>query len=245
MKKISRWAQRHLIAARLIITISHFLIIANGLLFGLLLFLNDWQHASYTVYFLILGFTLLHFFYPKRGQKTGPFKYSYRAQKTHDFGLVLLSFLMVSVGSNNWLTQNIGTEMIASPTATFIVHKQKKLSKRQFKKQLRKELRALKKGFKKSKNQKGGLLVIRILLSMLVLGLAAFLVLQIATLSCNLSCAGSSGLAILTVIGGFIGVAILLILAYRMIWSKKINNKKAKNKRKIFGYLKQQKLENN
>jgi hypothetical protein len=217
MKRISKWAQRHPIAARLIITLSHLLIMTNGLLAGLFLFFNDWQHASYTLFFLITSFTLLFIFYPKRGQKTGLFKYSYRSQKIHDFGLVFFSFLMISVGSNNWLVKNITTVSTSSPTATFIIHKQKKNSKRQLKKQLRTELRALKKEFKKRKNKKGSKLV-RILLTLLVFGAAIGLGALIAGLACHLSCSGYSGLATLVGIGGIGGIAILVGIINRKIW---------------------------
>ncbi len=224
MKKLSKWAQRHPIAARLIIAISRLLIIANGLLAGLLLFFNDWEHASYTLCLLIISFSLLFIFYPKRRHKSGPFKYSYRSQKTHDFGLVIFSFLMLSVGTNNWLAKNISNTTSATPIATFIVHKQKKPSKRQFKKQLRKELRALKKVFKKRKNKKGTVLM-RVLLTLLLIGLAVGLGLSIAVFSCNLSCSGQDGLAVLVAIVGFGGIIILSVLAIRNLWSKKPKDK--------------------
>ncbi len=222
MKKISKWAQHHPALARLIITISHLLIIANGLLAGLFLFLNDWQHARYTMCLLMFSFSLLFIFYPKRGQKTGLFKYSYRSQKTHDFGLVLFSFLMISVGSNNWLSQNMATEITSTPAATFIVHKQKKPSKKQVKKQVRKELRALKKKFKKRKNKKGTDKN-KILLSFLLFWAASSLAGLIGLLACNLSCSGNSGAATMVLYGGIIGIVILLALSIYLIWKKNPN----------------------
>ena len=219
MKKISRWAQRHPVAARIIITISNLLLIANGLIAGLILFLNDWQHFNYTLLFLIVVFSLLFISYPKRGQKKGLFKYRYRTQKAHDFGLVTLSFLMICVGSNNWLVKNVGTEMTVVPTATFIVHKHKKPSKRQFKKQLRKQLRVLKKDFKKRKNRKM-ITIIRILLTLLLLGVAAVLGYLIVILSCNLYCSSSGGLATLVFVGGIGGIGVLVGLINRKIWYK-------------------------
>ncbi len=224
MKKFSKWAQRHPGFARLIITISHLLIIANGLFAGLFLFFNDWQHGSYTLFLLMTSFALLIIFYPERGQKTGPFKHSYRSQKTFDFSLVFFSFLMISVGSNNWLIKNIGTVTNSSPTATFIVHKQKKSSKRQFKKQIRKELRALKKAFKKQKNKKGTVLV-RILLTLLLFGAAIGLGFLVAIASCNFSCAGNNGMAAFVAIGGFGGLIFLLILLTGKLWREKKKNK--------------------
>ncbi len=220
MKRISKWGQRHPIAARLIITISQLLLLINSLLAGLFLFFNDWQHTSYTLFFLMASFTLLLIFYPERGQKTGPFKYSYRSQKVHDFGLVFFSFLMISVGSNNWLTKNIATVNTSSPTATFIVHKQKKASKRQLKKQLRKELRALKKQFKKRKNKKGTG-VVRFLLTLLLFGVAIGLAALTAALACGFSCSGNNGMAALVSIGGTAAIVLLFYFVHPKIWPKK------------------------
>ncbi len=219
MKRISKWGQRHPMAARIIIVICHLLITTNGLLAGLYLFINDWQYASYTMPLLIFSFVLLFCLYPKRGYKSGPFKYSYRRQKTHDFGLVIFGFLMISVGTNNWLVSNIGNVSTAVPTATFIVHKQKKPSKRQFKKQLRKELRAMKKAFKKRK-QKKEVKFIKILLTMLFWGGIIALGFLIGMLSCGLECSGNVGLAALVSVGGAIGITLLIILFHRKVWPK-------------------------
>lgn len=225
MKRISKWGQRHPIAARLIITISHLLIIANGILAGLFLFLNDLQHASYILFLFVLSFIILFIFYPKREQKTGLFKYSYRRQKTHDFGLVILGFLMISIGSNNWLCKNIHTEMTASPTATFIVQKHKKSSKRQFKKQIRKQLRALKKVFK---NRKGNGLI-RMLLNLLVFGGAIVLGFLLAVLCCNIHCSGSPGLAIAVGIVGYLGLIALVAFFIHKTMPKNPRSQTKKN----------------
>ena len=227
MKRISKWAQRHPMTARLIITLCHLLIIANGLLAGLFLFFNDWQHASYTLFLLMTSFTLLVIFYPERGRKTGPFKHSYRSQKAFDFGLVFFTFLMISVGSNNWLAKKFGTVAISSPTATFIVNKQKKPSKRQLKKQIRKELRALKKVFKKQRNKKGTK-VVRILLTLLLFGAAVGIGFLTAIASCSFSCSGNNGMAVLVVLGGVAAIVLLLSFSLPKLWPKNKKNKMEK-----------------
>ncbi len=217
MKRISKWAQRHPVSARVVIIVSQILIISNSLIAGLLLFIDDWQISGIVMPLLAFGLVLLYSFYPKRGHKSGPLKYSYRRQKLHDFGLVLFTFMVVSVGSNNWLSENFTTEVTTSATATFIVNKQQKKTDRQFKKQLRKQLRAMRKTFKKQKNKKGNKLI-RILLTLLIFIGAVSLGSFIALLSCNFYCSGQGGLATLVLVGGVAGIGVLVGMINRKIW---------------------------
>jgi hypothetical protein len=236
MKTLSRWAKNNPWSARLIIVISHVLVLLNAILLGLLLFVFEWEIAKWVLVFIANIFFVLYVFYPKKSTKNADWGYSYARQKIHDFGLVLTYAAVLSLWVSNFCAKPDDHHNTAPPAATakFMVLKpvipeanadpgswyaNAKESIRSSRKELKRELRALKKDFKRSNNseQGDGIKVLLILLT--VLG-ALLLATLIAALACSIACSGNEGLALVVLILGFGGIIWLGVIVIKSILEK-------------------------
>ncbi len=239
IKKLSIWAKNNPKLARIIIALSHILVVLNSICLGILIFFYDWGESKWLFSILINIFFLAYFLYPsKKGKKT-ILQYSYFRQKSLDFTLVITYSFVLALGVNNFLSSpnmdiNLPRQGV-DVKAEFIVNKtypkKEKVTKRNLRKELKlkikrskreikREFRALKKEFKQnnsSSKDKG----LKIGLSLLVLLAALVLAYLIAALACNLSCSGQESLAGVVAIGGALVIIGLSILAFKEIWKKK------------------------
>ncbi len=240
MKKISFWAKKHKPAARLIIILSFILLIVAGFMVGN--FLNELKIliptfcfvCIMTIYFLAL------LLYPSHYRKVtvSPNKF-YRWQKTCDLVLAASAFLlMVYVSNDKFSTlQNFS---IASASASsgslpadsnratykslqaFSVslknNQGEELKWKEKKKLLKEQVRAIK---KTEGISKGGKVLLIILSVIAAIGLFSI----VASLSCSLSCSGSTAAAFVVGFGGTALIVLLLIKVIRSINKKHRNSK--------------------
>ncbi|MEO5582200.1 MAG: hypothetical protein ABIR66_05885 [Saprospiraceae bacterium] len=234
MKSISRWAAKHTLQSRIIIVLGHVLLVLLAISFGLETSMIDIKISSWMTKGLGNLFFISYILYPWFKTDHGFFKYSYRRQKAHDFILVLSYFLSIVCGLNQ-LIAAVPSESEYMVEARFIVYHHnpgKDASKgtaldyktkiKAFKKQLRVELLRLKRTLK-AKNDKGGVVIIKILLVLLSVVLALGLMYVIAALSCSVACSGSEGIAWVIIIVGWSAAIWLLIVALKAILRKRQN----------------------
>jgi hypothetical protein len=221
--------------------LSIILLNAAGIEIGTLL--NDLNVVIPSFIFLLL--IILYFagaiHYPS---KTGKKRFSsagfYRRQKACDFILAASAFCMMIYICNDHFS---GIKFFAglhaatpikpiSPTdSTVKTYKSmaafsallkdangKSLKWKEKKKLLKEQIRGIKKANDISDGGKIGLIVLSV-------AVAAGLLYLIAALSCNLSCSGSDGAAILVGVGGTALIIFLLVLAIEAIIGKKKKNK--------------------
>ena len=236
MKKLSKWGKRNPKSSRIIIAISHLLVLLNAVFFGTLLFIINWGTSKWLLAVAANLFFIAYIFYPKKSKKKKQFSNFYLRQKTYDFSLVVFYSVVIAFGVNNFLIKNSNINNSAlQPAATFIAHKPKSENKitkqikpKEIRKQIKHDLRRLKKELKSQKN-KGGEKNLKIFLTLLTIGIAVLLGYLIAGLSCSLSCFGQGGLAGVVLLVGWIGTAWLGIIAIDHIWKKMGKKKKTPN----------------
>jgi hypothetical protein len=235
MRRISKWAQVHPIQSIYIIAFCHILAGLNALFFGVLLFLYNWSTPTVVVLGLAHLFAYLYVFYPKKAKVGEIFRRPYLRQKAHDFGLVFSCCLVISMAFANFLLKdNPALNRNQEAEAVFMVHDPHTSSKRSFldriKYSLKGKVAQLKSNvtqyiqetvIKYGLNEKGrDQTTKKALLTMLILGLSIGLSAVIATLSCNLSCSGQEGAAIIVAVLGFGSLIWLAIYAIREVWGK-------------------------
>lgn len=244
MKKLSKWAKINPNLSRSIIAFSHLLVVINAVCFGTLLFIFNWGESKWLLAVVANLFFISYIFYPKKSKEKNQLRPSYIRQKAHDFSLVIFYSVVIAFGVNNFLIQNnYDHNLVRQPTAKFIVHKPKsenpttirknlkskvKGKIKKLRKQIKYELRELKNELKKQ-NDKGGVIALKILLTLLTIGVALLLGYLIAALACNLSCSGEEGLAWVVLILGWGGIIWLGIIAIKNIFRKIGQKKKASN----------------
>lgn len=237
MKKISRWAKSNAWKARLIIIVSHILILLLAWFTGSEISgLSDTLPAYLKIVF-VLVFIIAAFSYPiHRDRSIGKSKYSYAKQKTCDFLLVLSTFGMVtgiaasgeiSFGSLSPLYASTPSAIHSNgdPTAAEILaslkHRdknsltraEKRILKTEFKKQLKIWTLAEISG-NKEEGSKAGLIVLAI-----VGAIGLFFL--VASLSCSLSCNGSDAAAIVVLLIGTAAIVLGLLAVLRSIQRKR------------------------
>lgn len=234
MKTISLWANQNPTTARALLVLLHFLMIANAVLLGTLLYLFDAAPSKGVLYPTIgLGLVVL-LSYPLYAKGTPAYRASYRRRKIHDAGLAILTSLIVAMGVGGFLVDNsfyydtppytptnarqvaYNTHQTAPP-----VEKPKSLRKKRFKKQrqqLRKSLRLMK---QKTSAPNGLHIVFKILLTLVVIAVAIGLGILVAVLACNIACNGMGvvGLAVLVV--GWVAIIALGIWLIILIFRNK------------------------
>jgi hypothetical protein len=239
MKKISHWAKDHVWPARIIIILSTLLLVALGIITGLLLYDIQFILPALVVVFSSLLYAAGFLFYPNR--KNSTVRVSYRRQKTCDLLLAGSVFLMLAylgnhprqildysspftpASANSSSLPKDSSLKTYKPLDVFSASMKDKDGKmlkwKERKKMLKEQVRAI----RHSKEPSDGAKVALIVLSVLV---ALGLLYLVAALSCSISCGGSGVLAAIVLVGGVGLVVFLLITVIRKILGKK---KKEKN----------------
>ncbi|MFK7807272.1 MAG: hypothetical protein AB8F74_05650 [Saprospiraceae bacterium] len=242
MIKISKWARLNPKSSRFIIALCHFLVVINAICFGALMYIFDWEGPRWLLVIAANIFFISYVRYPKLDKKKSKNVSLYVRQKAHDFTLVFFYSIVISLGVNNYIIHNNNDySTVQRPTAKLVVYELKPenntSNKRQhrsavkgkikkLRKQIKHELRKLKKELKR-KNDKAGVIALKILLSLLTVGASLILGYLVAALACNLSCSGQEGLAAVVLILGIGGVIWLMIITLNNIL-KKVGQKKKK-----------------
>lgn len=231
MKELSIWAQRNPKKSITIIAISHFLVTINALCFGVLLYFLGWGESRILLPVVANLFFIAFVLYPSKNKKTNTYNSSYLRRKIHDFSLVAFSSIVITLGVNNFLTQdNHLYNQSPKPRAEFMVNKAKpgnsirsktttKAKLKEFKKKIKQEFRALKKelNHQKTKDTNAATVLLKIFLILLTLALAVTLAGLITVLACHLSCSGYERLATASIVLGWGGIIWLGVIAIKNI----------------------------
>jgi len=249
IKKLSFWAKSHKRTTRLLIIAAFLLLNITGMIIGLLLTdLNILFHPVTFYIFVILFFAALGL-YPDKATKGTLFsnRAFYIRQKTCDLVLAGSAFLMIVCISNskmifetNYTPVNAATrttsaiikdstlrpyKSVAAFSASMKDENGKLLKWKERKKLLKEQLKGIKSAQDMSNGGKAALIV---LCSLVALGL----LMLVLAWSCDLSCSGSDGAAILVGVGGTVAIVFLLILATRLIYGRKKKRKNIKAEEK-------------
>lgn len=233
MKKISRWAKQHKWASRFLIVFSFVLLTALGILTGDLLREIGIIIPIYLFFLVIAVYILAVLIYPSKTEKlklaAGKF---YRKQKTADFILAASTFCMVICITNDQARNTMFfSSVVAMPVnhpttpadsiaktykslAAFSASMKDENGKTLKWKERKKLLKAQINGIKKAKDMSNGE---RIALIIACVVIAVALLFLVAGLSCELSCGGSEGAAVVLGIGGTVLVIFLLVVVIRSI----------------------------
>ena len=235
MKHLSAWAKKNPWKARLIIIVSHILILLLAWFTGSELF--GWSDTlpNFLKIAFVLVFIIAAFSYPAKKDRSYGRSYSYAKQKTCDFLLALSTFGMVtgiaasgeiSFGSLSPLYASTSSiESKGDPTAEEILaslkfrdkksltKQEKTILKTEFKKQLKIYAQAKITG-NKAEGDNAGLLILAIL------G-AVGLFYLVAALSCSLSCNGSDAAAVVVLVLGTAVIVLGLLAVIRSLRRKK------------------------
>ncbi|GEM_PF-1792126 len=214
MKNLSKWGQRNPIKSRMIIALSHLIIVPNACLLGIMTYLFDYEISHWALVILTNTFFVLYVLYPQKHQRMRFLTYSYLKQKTIDFSLVLtysfiitagvnhLSFTMDTYDNYQEVSQAANVHLIAFKTKpnTELDKRQGqeikpsfKNLRKQLKRNIKSKLKELKQEFKKQDN-KAGVVIAKIFLILLTLLLVAGLGYLVAVLACSIMCSGAEGL---------------------------------------------------
>ncbi len=234
MKQLSLWAKKNPRKARLIIIVSHILILLLAWFTGSEISGLSDRLPVYLKIIFVLVFIIAAFTYPIR--KSTP-RYSYAKQKTCDFLLALSTFGMVmgiaasgdiSFGSlsplyastpsaiNNNKKDPTAEQILASlkyRDKSSLTRAEKRILKAEFRKQLKIWTLAKVTG-NKEEGDKAGLLILAIVA-------AVGLFFLVASLSCSLSCNGSDAAAIVVLLLGTAAIVLGLLAVIRSINKKK------------------------
>ncbi len=85
MKKLSKFAKKHPVRARLIITFAHIVLPFLAIYFGASLYDFNVVLPAVLIPILVMVFFIATCLYPNKKRKSGFFKYSYYRQKSLDF----------------------------------------------------------------------------------------------------------------------------------------------------------------
>jgi len=225
MKKLSKFAKKHSVKARLIITFAHIVLPFLAIYFGVSLYDFDVMLPVVLIPLLVGVFFVATCLYPNKKRKSGLFKYSYRRQKSLDLTFVMVYFFLIATSANS-----IFYEPQANNTATakpvFIVKTPTKEAAKnnifqkpakqikQFRKSIRAKIRTLKKDKQTNKDEMLGLKILLIFLTVLGAAALGFL---IFAFGCNLACSGNEAAAWVVWIGGGLGILAGLFFAIRAI----------------------------
>ena len=228
MKKLATWGTKNPIKTRIIITLCHITLISLSILLGIGLYLEDILVAKGLLLFLVIVFSVAYLLYPKRGIKEGWFKYSWSRRVKHDVVMVLTYSCILTISVNQFAFRPMTAErapvqvslMVAKPGITPVIFSKKEIKKgnksliRKYTTEIKQQLKSLK---AERKEQKGHQVPLKILLVLLVIAVAAVCFAGIGSLSCELSCAGQEGAAIIVAVVGTASIIILSVIAIRAI----------------------------
>jgi hypothetical protein len=227
MKKLAHWSKEHPTKARIIIAMNHIALIILGITFGIGSYLYDFHISATFLAIILIVFILAYLFYPKRGEHHGIFAYSWNRRVKHDIILVLSSTCVLAAGVNQFAFQSPEFRqpmpevrlMVIKPGGDTEIQTKKEIRKglitqiKAYKAEIKTQLKSLKSEWRESENNTA----VKIALIFLVVVFAAAAGYGIGVLSCNLSCSGQEGLAVLVAFGGGIAILFLGFLAIRGI----------------------------
>lgn len=230
MRKLSLWAKFHPAYARIIIVISHCLLIWIGYFFGVQLFKTNISLSPLWLYLFIGIFFIAGATYPsgKRG--------NYAKRKTYDLIVACCSFLMVLCVSNQLnapvgVSETVQATTVINPSPykyaeakklleqfkngekTKFTSKEKRVIRKEFNYQLVQYAKAKVTGDKKSGEE-----VAFIILACIA---AVGLFYLVMALACTLSCNGSDAAAVIVGVLGTAAIIFGLIAVIRAIRRKK------------------------
>lgn len=231
MKKIGKWAQKNPVKARIIIGVSHVLVIINAIIIGILLYLNDWGTSIWPSVICANLICVSYFFYPSKHKGKKAWITSFYRRKAQDFSFVVLHAVVIAFGLSNFLAHDSqdyrvdqqSTVVFASERTVVEskreIRKEKKAGVqagiKQAKKNIRAKLRALK--AEKSPQNKGERAALKTILILLTIVGAIALGFVISVLACTIGCAGGEALATTIIVLGWAGVVWMGVIAIRQI----------------------------
>jgi len=213
MKKISIWANAHVIPARILLIISKIILAILGYIFGQQLLSMDiiLPDATAWIFFFVLAAVVI--IYPRKSEGR---KHSYIIRKSCDLIMAAGTFVCIATICNNnffeqrYTASNASTTIEASPiknpTAAEILEslkhrdkstltrKEKRILKQEFKVQLKKYVVAKVTGKKRDAED-------TLLIMLTIIGALGLLYL-VAALACGLSCNGADAAAVVVIILG-------------------------------------------
>lgn len=243
MIRLSRWAKRHAYKARFILVVGHALLILLACYLGQLLIDSNLLLPKIFFYGAVGLFLAAALFYPVAGKADRKkARLLFARRKTADFSLALAAFCMITGLANRpelsqgGLIPLYATSVIhpvkdkVTPTAAEILaslqyrdkstltRTEKKVLKKEFKVQLKNFVAAKLLGDKKAADNSG-------LILLTIIGAIGLFVL-LGMLACNISCNGSTGGAVIVSILGSAAIILGMVLIFRGIRRKKMNESK-------------------
>ena len=231
MKNLSFWARDHKWSARFLIVFSFVLLNCIGLFLGDALVVAKFIVPSLWIYAIAFIFIVAFVTYPSKKEKS-KYKNFYRRRKTADLLLLTTSFLLIISYGNHYLLQRnqspfhftyanaseISTNVLPANENSIVPSPKKKSSLiKQWRKKLKENIRTIKKEYKDATpGERAALIVLTLIVAVALLYL-------VLALSCNLSCSGSDGAALVV---GLLGTALIVFFSVRVI--KRITRGKPK-----------------
>lgn len=233
LKSLSCWAKKHPWTARTIIVVSHIILAACSVYWGLLLYAkhihlsSSWQYASIGL------FVITVLLYPIKGSSSRIWRHSFTKQKTADVSLVICGILLMTTFSNQCFvdftraipTSSKMTVSLASfshsenqPNVSLPNYKSKRQKRKHFKQALKRSLKQL----RKERDTVADVIVI-----LLSITLSVLLITLLSYFACALYCNGLPALGAIVFIGG--GASIIALNAALI---KKIVEKKGEKQKK-------------
>lgn len=221
MKKLSHWASRNVILTRIILTFLKSLLFALAYFTGTELYKLKIFLPSGNIYFISLICCLAAIvFYPDKKRK----RFSYARQKICDAIIPACAFLVITTAVNNaeftpGYSPVYGSDIVKKPTAAEILasgrtkkmltRTEKRILRREFYKQLKIYTVAKVKGDEKTAGAAWKIA--------LTIVLAVGAIMLLAAGACSLACNGSEAAAVLLLVIGVGGVALLMIAIIKRI----------------------------
>jgi hypothetical protein len=200
MKLIALWSSKHLSAARMIIAFCHISLACLACFVGISLQEYD-VLLSVEMFWIASGvFGAIFIICNRMGYRS----ISFYKRKTLDVTVIICSFIMITVLSNQKNVTQLST--FPSATGSFPTHLSAPVKQPTFK-DFRKQWKELKSLVKKNKPSAGAIIG-AILLGLLLTAL-------VASASCSLACNGQDALALIVLLGGLTGIFFLIRLLLR------------------------------
>lgn len=242
MKQISLWAKNHKWQARIVIIVSFVMLTALGLLVGRLMADIGITFSSVALFAFATAYICGAMLYPaKKDKRSGSQSDSfYIKQKSCDLLLAASTFCMIVYIGNHpqslfQHTQPLNATVITEPSlpkdsisknyksindfnASMQDENGNMLKWKERKKLLKQQVKEIRKAKDLSKGEKTMLMILSVLV-------AVGLLVLVGAASCNLSCSGSEGAAVLVGVGGTVAIIILLIIVIKAIYGKKKKKK--------------------
>jgi hypothetical protein len=218
MRSISLWAYHHKWAARLSLIFAYILINFIAIFFTIVLNEHHTSIPKFIPYLLCIPFLIAFVLYPSHREKSR-YKHFYAFRKTLDSILITVSFLLIICTADKLFNGSDTYRSSGAIAMESTIKPKKPLSKITVKvrgmtflvkhwKQLKTNYQLFRKAYRDtSKGAKIALIVLAILVSVSLLFL-------VAALSCNLSCSGNEGAALVVLL---LGTGLICFLLAKVI----------------------------